>query len=173
MTLYVTYIHRSHQIIKPSTMTTTSDIVQDVLNLLGSGDVSEETRVRLRTFLEHKRCYGNFDNLRLESSDSTYTYAIKGSTELQRDDTLARFVREGGCGLDVTSVMDNLHCHMKTSLAIFKYSDKAGRPISFATSYHIALFKAYFSHTYVGSKQKQWKSLFSYLFKTIFFVTNL
>jgi hypothetical protein len=40
-------------------------------NLLGSGDVSEETRVRLRTFLEHKR-YGNFDNLRLESSDSTY-----------------------------------------------------------------------------------------------------
>jgi hypothetical protein len=31
MTLYVTYIHRSHQIIKPSTMTTTSDIVQDVL----------------------------------------------------------------------------------------------------------------------------------------------
>jgi hypothetical protein len=57
-------------------MTTTSDIVQDVLNLLGSGDDLKK-RVRLRTFLEHKRCYGNFYNA-CESSDSTYTYAIKG-----------------------------------------------------------------------------------------------
>jgi hypothetical protein len=75
MTLYVTYIHRSHQIIKPSTMTTTSDIVQDVLNLLGSG-VSEETRTttnlpRAQTLLRQLR------QSTLESSDSTYTYAIK------------------------------------------------------------------------------------------------
>jgi hypothetical protein len=37
MTLRYIY-SQIHQIIKPSTMTTTSDIVQDVLNLLGSGD---------------------------------------------------------------------------------------------------------------------------------------
>jgi hypothetical protein len=91
--LYVTYIHRSHQIIKPSTMTTTSDIVQDVLNLLGSGDVSEETRVRLRTFLSTNAA---------TATSTIYAWVLwfyTYTSMLQRDD-FARFaVREGGCGL--------------------------------------------------------------------------
>jgi hypothetical protein len=104
----------------------------------------KKRRVRLRTFLEHKRCYGNFDNLRLESSDSTYTYAIKGSTELQRDDTLARSVREGGCGLTSHRLWT---IYIATWRPPWQYSNI---PIKWKTDVRNFLpyrpFQAYFSH---------------------------
>jgi hypothetical protein len=70
MTLYVTYIHRSHPNIKPIHNDYHFDIAYRTLNLLGQAMYLKK-RVYDYEPSEHKRCYGNFDNLRLESSDST------------------------------------------------------------------------------------------------------
>jgi hypothetical protein len=105
-------------------MTTTS-ISYRTLNLLGSGDVSGiSLRVRLRTFLEHKRCYGNFDNLRLSPLILLTRMRSKEVRSYNATIPSQDLLEKEGVDFDVTSVMDNLHCHMKTALATFKYSDK-------------------------------------------------
>jgi hypothetical protein len=82
-----------------------------------------------------------------------------------QDEALAKFVREGGVGLLMEDLLQQLPDRIKTLTAVYRLADKRGRHASFPEEFKPALFDAYWEMS-SSTRVAEWVTLFKYLYKT-------